>query len=400
MIQAALAHAFKADSGRVLAALIAQFRDFDLAEEALQDAIIEAARTWPRDGTPSNTSAWLLAVARRRALDRMRKFARAKDEAVLQNLGLLAEDQPEDEATQEIPDERLRLIFTCCHPALAEEAQVALTLRTLCGLSAREIAQAFLVPHATMNQRLTRAKAKISNAGIPYRVPEGPEIEARLAAVLSVIYLIFNAGYAPRNPVLSAEALRLCEVVHQLQPLPETAGLWALMSLHMARDPARLDADNTLISLKDQNRALWDHPAIARAKTRLLHALAQSRPGPYQIQAAISALHCEAESWATTDWAQINALYGALYRLSPTPVVALNHAVAEAHAGEPKEALTKLGELQMALEGYQPFHAARAELLAQCGKIPAARLEYKHVISLTIAPEERAFLLKKLSELP
>ncbi|MBL1438129.1 MAG: sigma-70 family RNA polymerase sigma factor [Rhodobacteraceae bacterium] len=397
MTQAALAHAFKADSGRVLASLIAQFRDFDLAEEALQDAMIEAARTWPKDGTPSNAGAWLLAVARRRALDRMRLLKRARDEALQQNLSLLAETPPEDEAAQEIPDERLRLIFTCCHPALSQEAQVALTLRTLCGLTAREIAQAFLVPHTTMNQRLTRAKAKIRNAAIPYRVPEGPEIEARLAAVLSVIYLIFNAGYSPRSPVLSAEALRLCEVVHHLQPLPETAGLWALMSLHMARDPARL---NTLISLKDQDRTLWDHPAITRAITRLLHALAQSRPGPYQIQAAISALHCEAASWAETDWPQILALYGALFKLSPTPVVALNHAVAKAHAGAPKGALASLEALASALEGYQPFHAARAELLAQCGQAHAARLEYDRAIGLTSAPEEQAFLRKKLSDLP
>lgn len=397
-MQAALAHAFKADSGRVLAALIAQFRDFDLAEEALQDAMIEAARTWPDDGTPSSAGAWLLAVARRRALDRLRKVARAKDEAVRQNLSLMAEDQPEDEAAQNIPDERLRLIFTCCHPALAQEAQVALTLRTLCGLTAAEIARAFLVPHATMNQRLTRAKAKIRHAGIPYKVPEGPDIPARLKTVLSVIYLIFNAGYAPRNPVLSAEALRLCEVLHRLQPMPETAGLWALMDLHMARDPARLDVDNTLISLKDQNRTLWDHPAIARAKTRLLHALAQSRPGPYQIQAAISALHCEAVCWDATDWPQILALYEALYRLSPTPVVALNRAVAEAHAGAPEVALGALAALAPALDGYQPFHAAKAELLARCGH--AARLEYERAISLTSAPEEQAFLRRKQQELP
>jgi RNA polymerase sigma-70 factor (ECF subfamily) len=392
-MQAALAQAYKAEAGRVLAALIAQFRDFNLAEEALQDAMIEAARTWPNGGTPSNTGAWLLAVSRRRALDRLRKVARAKDEALLQNLALIAEDQPEDEAAQDIPDERLRLIFTCCHPALAQEAQVALTLRTLCGLSAREIARAFLVPHATMNQRLTRAKAKIRHAGIPYKVPEGPDIPARLNAVLSVIYLIFNAGYAPREPELSAEALRLCEVLHRLQPRPETAGLWALMELHMARDPALLDADNALISLKDQNRILWDHPAIARAKTRLLHALAQSRPGPYQIQAAISALHCEAESFASTDWPQILALYDALYKAAPTPVVALNRAVANAHAGAPEAALAEVLKLEGALQNYQPFHAAKAELLAQCGH-PAWQA-YARAISLTTAPEELAFLRRK-----
>ncbi len=398
MIKAALARAYKAESGRVLAALIAQFRDFDLAEEALQDAMIEAARTWPSGGTPSSAGAWLLAVARRRAVDRLRKVARAKDEAVQQNLALIAEAQPEDEAAQDIPDERLRLIFTCCHPALSQEAQVALTLRTLCGLSAREIARAFLVPHTTMNQRLTRAKAKIRHAGIPYKVPEGPDIPARLDAVLSVIYLIFNAGYAPRNSTLSAEALRLCEVLHRLQPLPETAGLWALMELHMARDPARLSADNTLISLKDQDRTLWDHPAIIRAKTRLLHALAQSRPGPYQMQAAISALHCEAQSWAATDWPQILALYDALYQRAPSPVVALNRAVAKAHAGAPKAALATLSALESQLRGYQPFHAAKAELLARCGQ--PAHAEYARAIALTTAPEEQAFLRQKQQNSP
>jgi len=250
-----------------------------------------------------------------------------------------------------------------------------------------------------MNQRLTRAKAKIRNAGIPYLVPEGAEIEARLAAVLSVIYLIFNAGYAPRNRVLSAEALRLCEVLHHLQPLPETAGLWALMSLHMARDPARLNAGNTLVSLKDQDRTLWDHPAIAGAKTRLLHALAQSRPGPYQIQAAISALHCEAPSWEATDWPQIHALYGALYNLSPTSVVALNRAVAEAHAGAPEAALAAIEALDTDLAGYQPFHAARADLRAQCGRVAAARLDYERAIDLATAPEDREFLRRKLLDL-
>ncbi len=397
-MQAALAQAYRAESGRVLAALIAQFRDFDLAEEALQDAVIEAARTWPEAGTPANAGAWLLAVARRRALDRLRKAARAKDEAVQQNLALLAGERPDDEAAADIPDERLRLIFTCCHPALSQEAQVALTLRTLCGLPAREIARAFLVPHATMNQRLTRAKAKIRHAGIPYKVPEGPDIPARLNAVLSVIYLIFNAGYAPRNPALSTEALRLCAVLHHLQPLPETAGLWALMELHMARDPARLDASNTLISLKDQDRTLWDRHAIARAKTRLLHALAQSRPGPYQIQAAISALHCEAESWAATDWPQILALYDALYASAPSPVVALNRAVAKAHAGAPEAALKALKALEPELTGYQPFHAAKAELLARCG-LPA-QAEYARAISLTTTPEEQAFLRQKQQNSP
>ena len=400
MINAALAHAFKAESGRVLAALIAQFRDFDLAEEALQDAMIEATRSWPRDGTPENGGAWLLAVARRRALDRLRKSARMKDEALRQNLVLLTEESGLDEAAQDIPDERLRLIFTCCHPALAQDAQVALTLRTLCGLSAQEIAQAFLVPYTTMSQRLTRAKTKIRRAGIPYRVPEGPDIPARLDAVLTVIYLIFNAGYAPKNPALSAEAQRLCAVLHQLQPLPETAGLRALMALHSARDKARLGSDSIAVSLKDQDRTLWDHQAISTEKTRLLHALAQNRPGPYQIQAAISALHCEAPDWHSTDWAQICALYGALYTLSPTPVVALNQAVAQAHAGMPEAALLALAPLADPLQDYQPFYAARAELRANCGLVDQARQDYERAIALTAAPEAQAFLRKKWQELP
>lgn len=382
----------------MLAALIAQFRDFDVAEEALQDAMIEAARSWPRDGTPSSGSAWLLTVARRRALDRLRKSARAKSAAVFD--GDLSTGDETPETAYDIPDERLRLIFTCCHPALSQEARVALTLRSLCGLAARDIARAFLVPDATMNQRLTRAKAKIRHTGIPYRVPEMADLPARLNAVLSVIYLIYNAGYAPLNPALSQEALRLCAVLHRLQPLPETAGLWALMQLHSARDASRLDRHGALVSLKDQDRSLWDRAAISDGKTRLLRALGQKRPGPYQIQAAISALHCEAQSWENTDWPQILGLYEALYRHNPTPVVALNRAVALAHTGAADAALKALATLEDPLKNYQPYYAARAELRAQLGQTEAAKADFAHAIALTTAPEEQAFLRRKQQELP
>ena len=399
MSQNALARAFREESGRVLSALIAQFRDFDLAEEAFQDATTEAARTWPQRGTPSNAGAWLLAVARRRALDRLRKAKRASDEAVQQNLALLAEAPPEDEAAQDIPDERLRLIFTCCHPALAPDARVALTLRTVCGLSAAEIARAFLVPHATMSQRLSRAKAKIRHARVPYRIPEAADIPARLETVLSVIYLIYNAGYAPLTPALSHEAIRLCALVHHLQPRPETAGLWALMQLHSARDAARHDSSGRLVPLGEQDRRLWDHAAIAAAKTRLLRALGQRRPGPYQIQAAISALHSEAPSREATDWPQILGLYNALYALTPTPVVALNRAVALANTGALEAALNALAPLESQLKAYQPFYAARAELYARAGQITAARADYIHALSLTSAKDEKLLLRHKLENI-
>lgn len=405
MSQTTLARVFRTESGRVLAALIAQLRDFDLAEDALQDAIIEALRVWPKTGTPDNGAAWLLTVARRRAIDRIRRSSVRNSELTQATLQQLAEDTSMAETDFTIPDERLRLIFTCCHPALSPEAQVALTLKTLCGLTAREIARAFLTSEPTMNQRLTRAKAKIRNAGIAYEVPEQADIVARLEPVLSVIYLIYNESYSAYEGTtltradLANEAIRLAEILRHLLPLPEVSGLLALMILHNARREARVDSAGDMITLEDQNRDLWDADAIAKGKKLLLHTLAARRPGPYQIQAAISALHSEATSWAETDWQQITGLYSALMTLTPSPVVALNRAVALANSGEVSEALKQVQALEADLPNYQPFFAARADLLRRSGETTAAREDYTRALDLCQNAAEKRFFEAKLAEL-
>ena len=392
--------------GRVLASLVGQLGDFALAEDVLQDAVVAALAHWPSDGVPARPAAWLLQTARRKAIDRLRRDAnfRAK-RAELAVLHELDRQAGQDDVDETIADERLRLIFTCCHPALAEAARVALTLRTLGGLATEEIARAFLVPEATMAQRLTRAKRKIKAAGIPYAVPE-PELWAeRLGSVLSVIYLIFNEGYAattgeaPTRGELCREAIRLGRILAQLVPAePEAAGLLALMMLHDSRRVARSDAQGNLITLEQQDRALWDQDLIAAGAGLLEGALARGRPGPYQIQAAISALHAQAASYAATDWHEITLLYGALYARQPSPVVRLNAAVALSFAEGAEAALPTLAELERQddLARYQPFHAARADILRRAGRKPAAAKAYRKAIALTHNAAERRFLEGRL----
>ena len=382
-------------------------RDFDLAEEALQDALSDALVAWRRDGVPDNGAAWLLTVARRRAIDRLRRRkVRTAPENVQAILDDLEQATEPVEADAEIPDERLRLIFTCCNPALNRPAQVALTLRTLCGLSTREIARAFLVPDATMAQRLVRAKNKIRAAGIPYRVPEAPQLGDRLQAVLETIYLIFNEGYAATEgdehvrADLCAEAIRLARLLVRLMPDAEAGGLLALMLLHDSRRLARRDADGHLVPLEEQDRSAWDARRIEEG-TKLLHvSLARNRPGPYQIQAAISALHAEADSFPGTDWTQIAGLYAALERITPSPVIALNRAVALSHCAAMDDALALLGSVEAELESYQPFHATKADLLRRRGDAAGARAAYEKAIDLSANAAEREFLNRRVSTLP
>ena len=397
----------RAHYGRVLAALIAWLRDFDLAEEALATALLRAVETWPRRGQPDNPPAWLLSVARRAALDRLRQSkvrAAPLARATLAMLAEEAEDMPN--ADTPIPDERLRLIFTCCHPALAPEAQIALTLKTLCGLSVGEIARAFLVQETTMAARITRAKAKIAGAGIPFSLPEAADIAARRDQVLAVVYLIYTAAHSayegdtPTRTDLAHEALHLAELLFALRPEPEVEGLLALLYLHESRRGARSTESGALVSLRDQDRGLWDARLIAKGRAHLAHALGQRHPGAYQIQAAISALHAEAASFAATDWAQIAGLYRALEGLAPSPVVTLNRAAAIAFGGDAGAALEMLVPLQAALASYQPFYATRAEIHAQLGAHAAAKQDYRRAINLSSNSAEQSWLAAQLARLP
>ncbi|MGB7181094.1 MAG: sigma-70 family RNA polymerase sigma factor [Burkholderiaceae bacterium] len=408
-INETLTRVYREDAGGVLAVLIRQFRDFDLAEDALQDAMAEALASWRRDGPPRNGAAWLLTTARRRAIDRIRRAVNARDQAA--QLALLndvmvgaASDNDSDlpESEQPIPDERLRLVFTCCHPALNEAAQVALTLRTICGLSVPQIARAYLVSEATMAQRLVRAKNKIRAAAIPYEIPQADVLSERLNVVCDVIYLIFNEGFAasdgvsPLRPDLCAEAIRLGRILYQLMPVPEPGGLLALMMLHDARRDARVGPDNSYIPIAEQNRSQWDHTQIEQGVELLLHCLGQRRPGPFQVQAAISAVHAQAPDAGQTDWEQIAGLYKALYEMTPTAVVMLNRAVAVANAGQVNAGLDLLNSVADELTDYQPLYAARADLSARCDNIDAAVENYQQAIAMSANAAERDFLHKKL----
>jgi RNA polymerase sigma-70 factor (ECF subfamily) len=401
---------FREESGRILATLIRACGDFDLAEEVLQEAFAVAIERWPRDGAPDNPAAWITTTARRKAIDRLRReqTLAAKRPQLEADAALAAlADEEEPDTMTELVDDRLRLIFTCCHPALAPEGRVALTLRTLGGLTTAEIARAFLVPEATMAQRLVRVKRKIRETGIPYRVPEAHALPERLDAVLTVLYLIFNEGYSASagdaliRRELCGEAIRLARVLCELMPdEAEAIGLLALMLLHDARRDARAGPGGELIVLEEQDRSKWRREQIDEGSGLVERALRMRRTGPYQVQAAIAALHCQAAEAGSTDWAQIAALYGELLRLQPTPVVALNRAVAVAMAQRPADGLLLLDDAGLAaeLDRDHHYHAARAHLLRRAGSKVEAAAAYRRALALATNEIERTYLERRLAE--
>jgi RNA polymerase sigma-70 factor (ECF subfamily) len=387
-----LARVVRDHAGRLAAALVHLTGDFAAAEDLVQDAVEAALVHWPDEGIPDRPDAWLFTVARRRGLDHLKRENRYRTKLALLQWPI----HPE-------PDDRLRLLFTCCHPALPRTGQIALTLRAVCGLTTAQIAHAFLVPESTVAQRITRAKRKISDAGIPYRMPDPDDLVGRLGEVLAVIYLSFNEGYLTtagdrsHDRDLADEAEFLAILLHRLMPTePEATGLLALIRLHQARTAARFDEHGGIVQLPDQNRQLWDRAAIADAGQLIARAAAQRRPGPYQLQAAIVACHAEAPRWEDTDWPQICVLYTMLVGLQPSPVTRMHRAIALRYADGPAAALAELDQLGNALDGYHLYHATRAEVLRALGRPDAARAANERALALAANPAETDLLRQRL----
>jgi len=393
-----IADVFRDEAGRLTATLVRTLGDFDLAEDLVQDALVAALEHWPAEGIPRRPGAWLLTTARRKAVDRWRREARYREQVPL----LDATPLPPTVQEEVEADDRLRLLFICCHPALAREAQIALTLRTVLGLTTAEIARAFLASEATVAQRIVWAKRKIVETGIRYRLPRSDELPARLHEVLTALYVLFNEGYlsggdrAVRHD-LSRDAAWLAGLVARLLPeQPEALGLLALIRLHRARAAARFDETGHLVLLRDQDRGRWDRAEIAAASALVEAALRRRAPGPYQVQAAIAACHAAAACWDATDWPQILALYGVLSALAPSPIVALNRAIALRYVAGPATALAEVDTLESALHGYHLYHATRAELLEALGRTDAAQGANRRALALTANPAERALLTRRL----